>query len=133
MGYRRGVARTGFLAVIDPDCCNGCGACFRACNVKAIDLPRGVTFEQGKGRYAVVAEELCLGCGACVNACRRGAISMTITTGRELPPLKRKDLYFRILREKRRLAPFVFSGIKKSLRDFFRAKSSNKTIPIIKE
>ena len=133
MGYHNGVAKTGFRAVIDKALCNGCGVCFRACNVKAIDMPEGVTFKQSSDRYALVVDDICLGCGACISACKRGALSMIPVVGREMPPLKRKDLYIRILKEKRRLTPFVISGIKKSLRNFFKGKSLNKTIPIIKE
>jgi ferredoxin len=133
MGYHNGVAKTGFRAVIDNALCNGCGICFHACNIKAIDMPEGVTFKQSSDRYALVAEDICLGCGACISACKRGALSMVPVAGRDLPPLKRKDLYLRILKEKRRLTPFVISGIKKSLRDLFKGKSVNKTIPIIKE
>ncbi len=128
MGYHNGVAKTGFRAVIDTSLCNGCGVCFRACNVKAIDMQGG-----GRGRYALVADDICLGCGACISTCKTGALAMAPVTGRELPPLKRKDLYLRILKEKRRLTPFVISGIKKSLRSFFKGKPVNKTIPIIKE
>jgi ferredoxin len=133
MGYHNGIAKTGFRAVIDRERCTGCGACFRACNVKAIALPPGVQFAQKTDRYAVADEEICLGCGACIAACKLGALSMVPATNREAPPLKRKDLYFRILKEKRRLAPFVISGIKKSLRSLFAGKPAGKTIPIIKE
>ncbi|MDD5285015.1 MAG: 4Fe-4S binding protein [Desulfuromonadaceae bacterium] len=133
MGYLNGVAKTGFCAVIDKDQCNYCGACFRACNVKAIALPKEVRFEQKSDRYALVAEEICLGCGACISACKQGALRMIPATSRELPPLKRKDLYMQILKEKKRLTPFVVSGVKKSLRNLLKKKSVNKTIPIIGE
>lgn len=132
MGYHNGIAKTGFRAVIDPERCNGCGICFRACNIKAIAFPDGVTCAKNH-RYALVAETLCLGCGACISACKQAALSMIPAAGRVLPPLKRKDLYIRILREKRRLTPFVVSGIKKSLRSLFTRKPSNTFIPIIKE
>ncbi len=132
-GYHNGVARTGFRAVISKDRCNGCGACLRACNVKAVTLPERVAFVQNRDRYAVVAEEICLGCGACVSVCKQGALAMTPAAGRELPPMKRKDLYIRILKEKHRLTPFVVSGIKKSLRNLLKAGSGKTVIPIIKE
>lgn len=133
MGYHNGVGKTGFCAVIDKDSCNCCGACFRACNVKAVGPQEGVKFEQKSDRYAVVDHDICLGCGACINACKQGAISMVRTTGSELPPLKRKDLYMRILKEKKRLAPFVVSGIRKNLRGLLGGKPSKSSIPIIKE
>ncbi|MFA7402817.1 MAG: 4Fe-4S binding protein [Pelobacteraceae bacterium] len=133
MGYHTGVAKTGFRAVIDRERCTGCGLCFRACNVKAIALPHGAQFAQKSDRYAMADEEICLGCGACITTCKQGALSMIPAANREAPPLKRKDLYFRILKEKRRLTPFVVSGIKKSLRNLFTGKPAGKTIPIIKE
>ena len=133
MGYHAGVAKTGFRAVINKEKCTYCVACFRACNVKAIGLPKGVKFEHKSDRYAAVSEEICLGCGACISACTEGAITMIPAANREVPTLKRKDLYMRILKEKHRLTPFVVSGIKKSLRNLLKGKPASKTIPIIKE
>ena len=133
MGYHTGVAKTGFRAVIDPERCNGCGACFRACNVAAITLPNSLTAEQKNDRCAGVDNNICLGCGACISTCRRDALTMIPATARELPPLKRTDLYIKILKEKRRLTPFVISGIKKKLQNFLKGKSANTPIPIIKE
>lgn len=133
MGYHQGIAKTGFRAVIERERCNGCGVCFAACNVKAIALPKDVQFTRKSDRYAVVAEDLCLGCGACVSACKRGALSMVPSASRPVTPVKRKDLYMRILKEKKRLTPFVVSGIKKSLRNFLKGKSGKTVIPIIKE
>jgi NAD-dependent dihydropyrimidine dehydrogenase PreA subunit len=133
MGYHNGVAKTGFIAVIDRERCNACGACIRACNIRAIDLPKGVPFERKSDRYAVVADKLCLGCGACISTCKQGALSMIPATGRELTPLKRKNLYMQILKEKKRLTPFVVSGVKKSLRNLLKRKTAKKIIPIIEE
>lgn len=133
MGYHAGIAKTGFSAVIDSERCNCCGACFGACNVKAIAQPEGEFFAGRSERYAVVSAELCLGCGACVAACKQGALSMVPAVDRETPPLKRKDLYLRILKEKKRLKPFVVSGLKKSLASLLKGKRVESTIPIIKE
>ncbi|MBI5483476.1 MAG: 4Fe-4S dicluster domain-containing protein [Deltaproteobacteria bacterium] len=133
MGYHNGVAKTGFRAVIDTERCNGCGLCFKACNVKAIGLPEGVKFEQKSDRYALVANDICLGCGACISACKRGALAMIPAANREQTPSRRKDLYMQILKEKKRLTPFVISGVKKSLRNLLKKKPANTTIPIIGE
>jgi len=133
MGYHNGVAKTGFCAIIDQERCTGCGVCFSACNVKAISLPKRVKFADKSYRYAVVADDICLGCGACINSCKLGALTMVPAANREMPPLKRKGLYIRILKEKRRLTPFVVSGIMKSLRNLLKGKSGKSVIPIIKE
>ena len=132
-GYPQGVARTGFTAVIDPERCNCCGACFTACNVKAIGPHEGERSASRDKRYAVVSEDICLGCGACITACGQGALALVPAAHREIPPLKRKDLYFRMLKEKKRLTPFVVSGIRKSLRNLLFGKPVNRIVPIIKE
>lgn len=132
-GYHSGVAKTGFRAVIDRERCTGCGVCFRACNVKAIALAHEETFVRKSDRSAVVYEDVCLGCGACITACKFGALTMIPAANREATPLKRKDLFIRILKEKRRLTPFVVSGIKKSLRSLLVGKSPKTVVPIIKE
>jgi ferredoxin len=128
MGYHHGIARTGFTAVIDRDRCNGCGVCIPACNVKAIAVPADRT-----RRFASVSEQLCLGCGACISACKQGALAMVAAANRQAPLHKRKDLYLRILKEKKRLTPFVISRIRKSFAGFLRGNSGTGTIPIIKE
>ena len=133
MGYHNGIAKTGLTAVIDRQRCNGCGLCFSACNVKATALPVRVTFAAKSERYAVVKAGICLGCGACVSVCKRGALAMIPAANRQTPPLKRKDLYWRILGEKKRLTPFVISGIRKSFLNLFKRKTGTGTIPIIKE
>jgi ferredoxin len=133
MGYHNGVAKTGFRAVIDRDLCNCCGACFRACNVKAVGLPKNLKFEQSGDRYATIEEHICLGCGACISSCRQGALTMIPAVNREPTPLKRKDLYMQILKEKKRMTPFVVSGIKKSLRNLLKVKAADRHTPIIEE
>ncbi len=111
-GYHDGVGKTPFLAKVDSDVCNGCGLCFDACNVKAIDC---VT----DGRTAQVNEPVCLGCGACISACKRSALTLVEREERPLPPEKRKDMFKAILKEKGRLTPYVVSGVKKRLRKIF--------------
>jgi ferredoxin len=121
-GYHNGVAKTGFTAVIDRDLCKYCGACFTACNVKAIGLPKEVRFEDREGCYAAVSVGVCLGCGACISACKHGALSLVPVANRQVPPLKKKDLFFRILKEKKRLSPYVVSGITRKLRNLLVGK-----------
>ena len=121
-GFHKGIGKTGFTAVIKKEKCDYCGACFKACNVNAIGAPPGVSFAARGARYALVKDHICLGCGACVSVCKRGALAMAPAGKRPLPPLQRNDLYRRILREKRRLTPYVVSGIKKKLRNLLPGK-----------
>jgi ferredoxin len=132
MGYHDGIARTGFAAEIDDTRCDYCGACFAACNVKGIVLRNGAGFSNGERQYASVRQEVCLGCGACVSACTRGALSLVPRAERDVPPHKRKELYFKILKEKGRLGPYIAHGLKKALRNFLKGEISTK-VPIIKE
>jgi len=110
-GYKDGIAKTPFLATVDRSRCNGCGACFTACNVKAITAAT-----DQPGACAVVDEAACLGCSACVPACRQGALALIERAERPLPPNRRKDMLLAILKEKGRLAPYRVSGAKKAMR-----------------
>jgi NAD-dependent dihydropyrimidine dehydrogenase PreA subunit len=121
-GFHEGVAKTGFTAVIDPHKCDYCGSCFKACNVKGIALPKGKVFKAKSERYAVVDVKICLGCGACVSACSKGALTMVAADNRQVPPLKRKDLYSQMLKEKGRLTPYVISGIRKKIGNMLPGK-----------
>jgi ferredoxin len=119
MGFHDGIAKTGFTAVIDPERCDYCGTCFTACNVKAIGLAKGHTFDSPKDRFAQVQEPICLGCGACISACEKEALRLVPAPNRSLLPTKKRDLFLRILREKGRLGPFVTSRLKTQLRRAF--------------
>jgi ferredoxin len=121
-GFHEGVAKTGFTAVIDPHKCDYCGSCFKACNVKGIALPKGKVFKAKSERYAAVDVKICLGCGACVSACSKGALTMVAADNRQVPPLKRKDLYSQMLKEKGRLTPYVISGIRKKIGNMLPGK-----------
>jgi ferredoxin len=113
-GYREGIAKTPYVAVIDAGSCSGCGLCLEACNVHAI---RNV---EGEGsRATVIDETICLGCGACISSCRRQALFLVEREKRPLPPKTRKDLFVRVLKEKRRLGPYLVSGVKKRVRRIF--------------
>jgi len=53
---------------IDPDKCDGCGACIPACPEGAIQIVNG--------KATLVKESLCDGLGACVKECPKGAITI---------------------------------------------------------
>ena len=56
----------------------------------------------------------CLGCGACISACPTKSLSL-VPVQRTETPEKKKDLFKQILKEKKRLTPFVISGMKKKI------------------
>lgn len=72
---RDAIVTSSWISVIDPERCNGCGRCVKACPVAAIQVVRGE--RDGRPRnWAVRDAELCLGCGVCYSACRRGALTL---------------------------------------------------------
>ena len=114
-GYHDGVGKTPFLAQVVTDNCNGCGLCFSVCNVKAISPAAGGNGDKS-GRYARINDPVCLGCGACIPACKRKALTLIERPERPQPPEKRKDMFKAILKEKKRMRPYLVSGMKKKLR-----------------
>lgn len=114
MGYPMGVAKTNYTLQVDTLTCLGCGLCQKACNVKALDI---IDVENGKKKKCVqVISDNCLGCGACISACPSKSLSLVYAPGRPVPPEKKKDLFKQILKEKKRLTPYIVSGIKKAIR-----------------
>lgn len=119
MGYFDGVAKTGYIATIDPEKCDYCGQCFTACNVKAIGLKKTYGGKAKARRVSEIKQEICLGCGACISACEKGAISLIPREDYVLPKKNKRDMFKSILIEKHRLTPFITSRIKKEARKLF--------------
>ncbi|PLX93933.1 MAG: 4Fe-4S ferredoxin [Desulfuromonas sp.] len=114
-GYSEGVAKANFIVHVDAESCTDCGLCTQACNAKALEL------REANKKKLKVLEKVCLGCGACISSCPSSALSL-VPMQRPDPPHKKKDLFFSILKEKKRLKPFVVGRVKKTLRKPF-AKS----------
>jgi ferredoxin len=118
-GFPMGVAKTAFRLSVDPTKCVGCGLCAATCNVKAILIEsHGEDPEKPKARVMAAS---CLGCGACISSCPTGALSL-VPVGRAEVPENRKLLFKKILKEKKRLAPFVVDTIKKRVREKLRMR-----------
>lgn len=114
MGFPMGVAKTNYTLQVDVKTCLGCGLCEKACNVKALEM---IAVENGKkGKMVRVLGDNCLGCGACISSCPSGSLSLAPCAGRPLPPEKKKDLFKQILKEKKKLTPFIIDGIKNKIR-----------------
>jgi ferredoxin len=112
-GFPMGVAKTNYTLQIDSETCVGCGLCKKACNVTALEL---IDVENGsKKRQMRVVSDNCLGCGACISSCPTNSASLIPAQRSEIPE-KKKDLFKQILKEKKRLTPFVVSVIKKKIR-----------------
>ena len=116
MGFADGIAKTRFLATIDPARCDYCGECLRACNVKCIGLSDDARGRPRGQRHAAPDAAVCLGCGACLAACEKSAIHLVPRPRPNTPPRNRAMLFGRLLWEKGRLMPFVVEGLKHPLR-----------------
>ena len=117
-GYYNGVAKTNFIATIDPEVCDYCGDCFTACNARAIGLDKSQRYAGRSDRRSRVNEEICLGCGACISSCEKEAISLIPRENPSIPTGRKRDLYKTILKEKGRLTPYIISRVKKKVRKF---------------
>jgi NAD-dependent dihydropyrimidine dehydrogenase PreA subunit len=106
-GFADGIAKTAFLARIDPERCDYCGECLRTCNVKCIGLADSARTLPKEARFGEVDRAVCLGCGACIDACPKGAIALVPRPNPRTPPRNRGWLFARMLWEKGRLWPFL--------------------------
>jgi len=115
-GFPMGVAKTNFTLQINQETCVGCGLCKKSCNVIALELVDSQKSE--KKKQMSVNRDHCLGCGACISSCPTQSLSL-IPLRHLDPPEKKRDLFKQILKEKKRLTPFVISGVKKKVRRAF--------------
>ena len=68
-----------YLATIDPDACQACGACVDRCWFSAITLDE-------ENNTAIVAADKCMGCGVCQVSCPAEAIKLVESRPREFIP-----------------------------------------------
>jgi ferredoxin len=69
-GFPNTIVTSNYLVRVDPEQCNACGLCLRAC-------PIGALGRAGAARQRpVVDDALCLGCGVCVTRCRQGGLRL---------------------------------------------------------
>jgi ferredoxin len=93
-----------FLAIVDAEKCDACGACEKRCQVGAVAV-------SDPKKHAVVDTERCLGCGVCVTICPAQAITLTKKPTEVRPPQTREDLYDIIMANKKgRLGKLKLTG-----------------------
>lgn len=115
LGFKDGIAKTGFIAAVDAKKCVFCGNCMKECNIKCISYTK-----DNDRRVADIDSDACLGCGACVDSCELRAITLIDRKTKFIPPLTRKELFKTMLKEKGRLTPFVIDSIKRRLLSLFK-------------
>jgi NAD-dependent dihydropyrimidine dehydrogenase PreA subunit len=59
-GVTHHIAKSGLVATVEDDKCNGCGICLDRCVFKARKL---------ENRHSIVVEDHCYGCGLCITTC----------------------------------------------------------------
>jgi Pyruvate/2-oxoacid:ferredoxin oxidoreductase delta subunit len=112
-GFPEGVAKTPFLAQVDPAACSLCGQCLKACNAACIVAVKS------KGAVRI-DETVCLGCAACIDSCPKNAISLLERQKRPRPPRNKGLMFARILWEKRRLMPMLVAVVKSGVKRLVR-------------
>ena len=122
IGAYDGVAKTSYIATIDPDFCEYCGDCFIGCNVRAIGLDKNRRPKKRSDRVSTVNTNICLGCGACISSCKKDAISLVTRENPTIPMAKKRELYRTVLKEKGRLTPYVVSRTEKKIKQFISVK-----------
>ncbi len=118
-GYINGVGKTNFLALVDQEKCNYCGKCFSACNPKAVGLDKSIDYKNGADRKSKVNTDICLGCGACISSCEQDAISLISRPEKQELITRKRDLFKTILKEKKRLRPYIIDGVLKKVKRTF--------------
>lgn len=111
-GFPCGVAKAPYTLQIDEESCIGCGLCWKNCNVGAIE---GIPLEDDpKKMMAHVSKQKCLGCGACISACPTDSLALK-PVERPETPMRKRDLFAQILKEKKRFSPYVVETVKKTV------------------
>ena len=102
------VVPSGFEASSNPDRCNGCSRCSRACPIGAVTMtPQRVARKRKNTLVPVVDADRCIGCGVCVGACKRDAMHMEARAKRAQVPENGIERTVRQMLERGRLAHLV--------------------------
>jgi len=87
-----------YYAQVDLDLCNGCGMCFKRCQIEAVKIVN---------KKSTINLERCIGCGNCVIKCKTNAIMLLQKEKTTRPNRFHKGLYLNFFRKKRGLWGFL--------------------------
>ena len=109
MSGLKAVNPSGFEALSEPEKCNGCSRCARACPISSITMTAVPVEASRKNKLApVVNGERCIGCGVCVDACVRKAMQMIPRKERPYVPAISVEKAIRMALERNLLADLIF-------------------------
>jgi ferredoxin len=108
---------SGFQPLVDDRRCTACGACVRACPVRAVSIvPQGAGRTGGDAAAArtpvtcAVDLSVCIGCGVCVGACSQDALTMVRRPQAPHVPLNAVEHLTRRMLERGKLADLLVDG-----------------------
>ncbi len=89
------VVSSAFIAVLEPELCEGCWTCLERCQMEALARD---------GERVALKAERCIGCGLCVSTCPGGALSLARKpeSARPVVPLTMEDTWRTIMRDQAR-------------------------------
>lgn len=99
---RNAVVSSNWLAAVDADKCQNCGACVRACPIGALNI------DSGPKSKPTCDETLCLGCGVCTAHCKFGSLTMTPRKQRVIVPETTYDRIISMAIERGKLSNLLF-------------------------
>jgi Fe-S-cluster-containing hydrogenase component 2 len=85
-GYTNALTTSSFIARSDPDACEGCGKCAKACPIGAIEMVEDGSGARPRAATPRVDAEVCLGCGVCALRCAFRAMRLESRPQRVLHP-----------------------------------------------
>ncbi len=97
------VSPTDYIIDVDYDKCNGCEACSKKCQIKALSV------ENKKIKIDLLN---CLGCGACTNFCKQNALKLVKRKNKPHIPKDATEKYMRVAWEKKKLFRLLWARFK---------------------
>jgi len=98
-----------YLAVINPEKCNGCGRCAVVCSIECIAIKARA--DASNEKQAQVDESRCLGCGICVSNCSHAAIQMQLRPQRVFTPEGSLERILMMAVERNKLKNLLFDDL----------------------